>query len=54
LKTVKTLDEAHRAQCVNYIKTTGLQLFTCLDYMPSLLLNSGNPHPEIKNMANRL
>ena len=45
LKTVKALDEAHRARCVNYLKATDLQL--------CLLLNFGNPRLEIKRMANR-
>ncbi len=44
LKTVKTLDEAHRAQCVNYLKATGLPL--------CLLLNFGSPRLEIKRIAN--
>ena len=26
LKTVKALDDAHRMQCTNYLKATGLQL----------------------------
>ncbi len=46
LKTVKALDEAHRAQCVNYLKATGLQL--------CLLLNFGNARLEIKRVANGL
>ena len=35
LKTVKALDDAHRMQCTNYLKATGLLL--------CLLLNFGNP-----------
>jgi len=46
LKTVKALDEAHRAQCVNYLKATGLQL--------CLLLNFGRLRLEIKRVVNRL
>ncbi len=46
LKTVKALDEAHRLQCVNYLKATGLHL--------CLLLNFGNPRLEIKRLVNRL
>ena len=46
LKTVKALDEAHSAQCVNYLKATGLQL--------CLLLNFGKPRLEIRRVANRL
>ncbi len=45
LKTVKALDDAHRAQCVNYLKTSGLHL--------CLLLNFGKPRLEIKRVANR-
>ena len=46
LKTVKALDEAHRLQCVSYLKATGLHL--------CLLLNFGNPRLEIKRVVNRL
>lgn len=46
LKTVKALDEAHRLQCVNYLKATSLHL--------CLLLNFGNPRLEIKRLVNRL
>jgi GxxExxY protein len=46
LKTVRALDEAHRAQCINYLKATRRQL--------CLLLNFGNPRLEIKRVANRL
>ena len=46
LKTAKALDDAHRAQCVNYLKATGLQL--------CLLLNFGKPRLEIKRVVNRL
>jgi GxxExxY protein len=46
LKTVKALDEAHRAQCINYLKAIDQQL--------CLLLNFGNPRLEIKRVANRL
>ena len=43
LKTVKTLEEAHHAQCINYLKATGLHL--------CLLLNFGKPRLEIKRLA---
>jgi GxxExxY protein len=43
LKTVKALDEAHRLQCTNYLKATGLQL--------CLLLNFGRPRLEIKRLV---
>jgi GxxExxY protein len=46
LKTVKALDEAHRAQCIKYLKATDMQL--------CLLLNFGKPRLEIKRVANRL
>ncbi len=46
LKTVKTLNEDHHAQCVNYLKATSLRL--------RLLLNFGNPRLEIKRIAHRL
>ena len=46
LKAIKALDDAHRLQCVNYLKATGLQL--------CLLLNFGNPRLEIKRVVNRL
>jgi GxxExxY protein len=43
LKAVKVLDEAHWAQCLNYLKATGLRL--------CLLLNFGKPRVEIKCIA---
>ena len=46
LKTVPALNAAHRGQCVNYLKATGLPL--------CLLLNFGNPRLEIKRVAKRL
>lgn len=46
LKTVKALEEAHCAQCMNYLRATGLQL--------CLLLNFGKPRLEIKRVANYL
>jgi GxxExxY protein len=44
LKAVKTLDEIHTAQCLNYLKATGLPL--------CLLFNFGNPHVERDRFAN--
>jgi GxxExxY protein len=38
-KASKTLDPAHAAQCMNYLKATGLRL--------CLLLNFGGPRLEI-------
>jgi GxxExxY protein len=42
LKTVKVLDIIHAAQCMNYLKATGLKL--------CLLINFGNPKVEIKRI----
>lgn len=46
LKAVKTLDESHRAQCINCLKATGLPL--------CLLLNFGRPRLEIRRIVNSL
>jgi GxxExxY protein len=46
LKTVKALDDAHRMQCTNYLKATGLRL--------CLLLNFGKSRLEIKRVAHGL
>ena len=43
LKAVKSLDEIHQAQCLNYLKATGLRL--------CLLINFGNRRVEIKRLA---
>ena len=43
LKAVKALDEIHLAQCLNYLKATGLHV--------CLLVNFGNPKIEIKRMV---
>jgi GxxExxY protein len=40
--TVLQADDIHRAQCLNYLKATGLHL--------CLLLNFGKPHLEIKRL----
>lgn len=42
LKTVKALDEIHMAQCMNYLKATGIK--------KCLLLNFGKPRIEIKRI----
>ena len=42
LKAVKALDEIHLAQCLNYLKATGLHI--------CLLINFGNPKVEIKRI----
>src|ERR1700732_4000356 len=46
LKTVKALDEAHRMQCTNYLKATGLRL--------CLLFNFGKSRLEIKRVVHGL
>ena len=43
LKTVRALDHVHRAQCINYLRATGMQL--------CLLLNFGTPRLEIKRVV---
>ena len=43
LKTVRALDHGHRAQCINYLRATGMQL--------CLLLNFGTPRLEIKRVV---
>jgi GxxExxY protein len=43
LKIAKAIDEIHRAQCLNYLKATGLHL--------CLLLNFGEPRLEIKRIV---
>jgi GxxExxY protein len=45
LKAIKSLDTAHTAQCINYLKATGLHL--------CLLLNFGKPRLEIQRIAHR-
>jgi GxxExxY protein len=46
LKAIKALDKTHMAQCLNYLKATGLRL--------CLLLNFGNPRLEIQRVAHGL
>jgi GxxExxY protein len=43
LKAVKVLDEIHLAQCLNYLKATGLRV--------CLLINFGNPKVEVKRIV---
>jgi len=43
LKAVSALEHRHFAQCMNYLKTTGLNL--------GLLINFGNPKVEIKRVV---
>jgi GxxExxY protein len=46
LKASKALDSAHTAQCINYLKATGLHL--------CLLLNFSRPRLEIHRIAHEL
>jgi GxxExxY protein len=46
LKAVKALDNVHAAQCINYLRATGLRL--------CLVLNFGKPRLEIQRFANGL
>jgi GxxExxY protein len=43
LKAVKALDEIHMAQCLNYLKATGMTL--------CLLINFGTPKIEIRRIV---
>ena len=43
LKVAKAIEEIHRAQCLNYLRATGLHL--------CLLLNFGKPRLEIKRIV---
>ena|ERR1700676_1306094 len=43
LKAIKAVTEIHRAQCINYLRATGLQV--------CLLLNFGNPRLDIKRVV---
>ncbi len=44
LKAVRQLDSIHQAQCMNYLKATGLSV--------ALLMNFGNPKVEVKRVVN--
>ncbi len=46
LKAIKALDSAHTAQCLNYLKATGLHL--------CLLLNFGKSRLEIRRIVHGL
>ena len=46
LKVARALDDAHRAQCLNYLRATGLRL--------GLLLNFGQPRLGIQRIVNSL
>lgn len=43
LKTIKKIDEVHMAQCLNYLKATGLHV--------CLLVNFAKPRVEIKRIV---
>src|SRR3990170_729920 len=45
-KAVKILDDSHMAQCLNYLKATGLRL--------GLLLNFGVPRVAVRRVVNNL
>ena len=46
LKSVKALDAVHMAQCLNYLKATGLKV--------CLLINFGGTKLELKRLVNSL
>ena len=46
LKAAKNIDRVHLAQCLNYLKASGLRV--------CLLLNFGRPQVEIKRIVNNL
>ena len=43
LKAAKSLDESHTAQCMNYLKATGIKI--------CLLVNFGKPKAEIRRIV---
>ena len=43
LKAAKTVDEVHSAQCMNYLKATGLKI--------CLLVNFGRPRVDVKRVV---
>jgi GxxExxY protein len=46
LKVVKSFDEIHMAQCLNYLKATGLHI--------CLLINFGKPQVDVKRIVRSL
>jgi GxxExxY protein len=46
LKAVRALDDVHQAQCMNYLRATGMHL--------CLLLNFGRPRLEIRRIVHNL
>ena len=45
LEAVRSFDDIHLAQCLNYLRATGLSL--------CLLINFGNPKADIRRVVNR-
>ena len=46
IKAVKSLDDVHTAQCLNYLRATGIRV--------CLLINFGSPKVEIRRIVNKL
>ena len=46
LKAVKNIEDIHKAQCIHYLKATGLQL--------CLLINFGTPRVQVKRIVNNV
>jgi GxxExxY protein len=46
LKAIKGIEDIHKAQCIHYLKATGLML--------CLLINFGTPKVQIKRIVNNL
>ena len=46
LKSIKQITDAHRAQCLNYLKATQFKI--------CLLINFGNPKIDVKRIVNQL
>ena len=46
LKAIKSLEEIHSAQCINYLRATGIPV--------CLLINFGKPKIEVKRLINRV
>jgi len=44
LKAARSLDKIHLAQCMNYLKATGLKV--------CLLINFGTPKVQVKRVVN--
>jgi len=43
IKAIKSLDDVHAAQCMNYLKATGLRV--------ALLLNFGKPRVQLRRIV---